>query len=86
MEGSARCGKRSCQHVFQRDGSATQGRKVSGALARSGLDGRFTLTEADDATLIYEQAVIWICVMDMRVVPVIEDEDASPVLAKVFGK
>jgi hypothetical protein len=63
-----------------------EGVKYLGRWHAADMTGGFTLSETENAALIYEQAGIWIGVMDMHTVPVIEDADAGAVLAKVFGK
>jgi hypothetical protein len=50
------------------------------------FSGGFTLTETDNAVLIYQSAAKWADLLDLSIVPVIEDELAGPVLAALFKK
>jgi len=50
------------------------------------FSGGFTLTETDNAVLIYQSAAKWADLLELSTVPVIEDELAGPVLAAVFKK
>ncbi len=48
--------------------------------------GGFSLIETDDLGVLYKHIARWSTLMDFEVLPVIEDEQAAPVLAEVFGK
>jgi hypothetical protein len=78
--------KEAVSMFFKGMAAPREGVKFLGRWHAADLTGGFTLTETDNPTLIYEQSAIWIGVMDLKIVPVIEDDEAGPVLAKVFGK
>jgi hypothetical protein len=48
--------------------------------------GGFTLSETDNAVLIFESAVKWSDLLEISITPVIEDAEAGPVLAGLFKK
>src|SRR5947207_11169297 len=52
------------------------------------IDGShgFTLTESNNPVAMYEATAVWADVIDLRTVPVIEDDNAGPILAKVYKK
>jgi hypothetical protein len=45
----------------------------------------FTLYESDNPAAVYEAAAVWAEMLDIEIVAVIDDAEAGPVLAKVFG-
>ena len=46
----------------------------------------FVLFETSNPGAFYESAAVWADVLEIHTVPVIEDADAGPILAKVFKK
>jgi hypothetical protein len=48
--------------------------------------GGVTITETDDATLLYKSATKWADLMELSISPVIEDAQAGPILAAWFAK
>jgi hypothetical protein len=50
------------------------------------FSGGYTLTESSDPVAAYAEAAQWADLMDLSIVPVIEDGDAGAVLAKQFKK
>jgi hypothetical protein len=50
------------------------------------LSGGFTLVETNDLVLLYKHVGRWATVLEFEVFPVIEDQEAAPVLKEVFGK
>jgi hypothetical protein len=50
------------------------------------LSGGFSLFESDNPVAIYETSAVWADLLDMKIVPVVEDAEAGPILAKVLGK
>lgn len=62
------------------------GMKLLGRWHKTDGSGGFTLSEADDPVKIYEFAASWGDVLEVHASVVIEDADAGPALAKVFGR
>ncbi|MDP9049126.1 MAG: DUF3303 domain-containing protein [Acidobacteriota bacterium] len=50
------------------------------------FSGGYSLIECDDAVAAYTDAAQWADIVDLSTVPVIEDGEAGPVLAKRFKK
>jgi hypothetical protein len=48
--------------------------------------GGFSLYETDNPALLYKGSARWADLMELTVVPVIEDADAGPIMAAQFGK
>ncbi|HEY1501784.1 MAG TPA: DUF3303 family protein [Acidobacteriaceae bacterium] len=67
-------------------GAAPEGTKLLGRWHSSDFSGGFALYESDDAVAIFAGAAEWAEVIDIRHIPVVEDAEAGPVLAKAFGK
>lgn len=64
---------------------APEGATILGRWHKADLSGGFVLTESDDPATAYESAAQWADVLEIHVVPVIEDEQAGAILAKHFG-
>ncbi len=62
------------------------GIKLLGRWHKSDGSGGYSLFEADSLAVLYEFAVSWAEVLEIHSTAVIEDAEAGPVLAKVFGK
>ena len=62
------------------------GVKILGRWHNTDFSGGYTLSETDDPVAAYAEAAKWADLLDLSVVPVIEDGDAGPVLAKRFKK
>lgn len=50
------------------------------------LSGGYVLYEAGSFAAIFEAAALWADLLELDTVPVIEDAEAGPILAKVFSK
>ena len=50
-----------------------------------GSVGGWILVEADDASACYEHAAEWAECLDWEVTPVLSDEEAGPLIAKVYA-
>ena len=50
------------------------------------LSGVIALYETSNPGAFYESAAVWADVLEIHTMPVIEDADAGPILAKVFKK
>jgi len=70
------------------EGKATPpaGVKILGRWHKTDGSGGNTLFESDNSVAMYEFAAQWSDVLEIHSSPVIEDAEAGPVLAKVFGK
>jgi Protein of unknown function (DUF3303) len=63
-----------------------EGVKLLGRWHKTDGSGGYTLYEASDPAALFATAAVWAELLDIRHDLVIEDADAGPVLAKVFGK
>lgn len=62
------------------------GIKLLGRWHKSDCSGGYSLLEADNLAVLYEFAASWSEVLEIHSIPVLEDGEAGPALAKVFGK
>jgi hypothetical protein len=62
------------------------GVKLLGRWHKVDMSGGFSLYESDNAVALYAGAAKWSDVLDFQSSTVIEDAEAGPVLAQVFGK
>lgn len=67
-------------------GTPPAGVTLLGRWHNADCSGGFSLSESDNPAALYESAGVWADLMDLKIVPVIEDAEAGPILAKVFGK
>ena len=68
---------------FKKTGGAPpKGAKLLGRWTRADLSGGFDLLESDDPKALAEFALMWSDLMDLAVVPVLEDDALSEVLAR----
>src|ERR1017187_10583450 len=49
------------------------------------LSGGFSLSESDNPSAIYETAAVWADLLNLEIVPVVEDAETGPILLKVFS-
>jgi hypothetical protein len=63
-----------------------EGITLLGRWHKTDMSGGFSLSETDDPALLYEFALKWADVLEIHSSLVIEDAQAAPVIAKVFGK
>jgi hypothetical protein len=59
---------------------------VLGRWHNTDFSGGYTLMETDDPVAAYAEAAQWADLLDLSTVPVLEDADVAPVLAKQFKK
>jgi hypothetical protein len=59
---------------------------ILGRWHNTDFSGGYTLVECDDLVAAYTDASQWADLMDLSTVPVLEDSDVGPVLAKRFKK
>ena len=45
----------------------------------------FALAQSDDPKAVYEWAAVWADLMNISVIPVVEDADAAEVLGRIHG-
>lgn len=64
---------------------APEGATILGRWHNSDLSGGFVLMETDNPQSTYDTAVEWNEMIDIQTVPVLEDEQIGPVLAKYYG-
>jgi Protein of unknown function (DUF3303) len=69
-------------------GKATvpHGAKLLGRWHKADGSGGVSLVETDNPSLLYENAAEWMDVLEIQSHAVVEDAEAGPILAKVFGK
>ena len=66
---------------FQKTGGKPpRGVKLLGRWTRADMSGGFDLLETDDPRALTEFALQWSDLMDLRIVPVVEDETLADVL------
>jgi hypothetical protein len=63
-----------------------EGVTLLGRWHRVDCSGGYALYETSDVAAFYETAAKWSDVLEMQTVPIVEDAEAGPVLAKVFQK
>lgn len=74
-EGSAR---------FQKTaGQPPKGVKLLGRWTRADFNGGYDLIESDDSRALCEFALLWSDLMDLSIVPIVEDHDLSDALKRV---
>jgi hypothetical protein len=59
---------------------------IRGRWHNADLSGGFILIECNDAVAAYTHAAQWADLMDLSIVPVLEDAEVGPVLAARFKK
>jgi len=62
------------------------GVKIIGRWHKTDSSGGYTLFETDNPTALFEFAASWSDVLETHSNLVIEDAEAAPALAKIFGK
>jgi hypothetical protein len=63
-------------------GLPPQGARFLGRWTAADMSGGFVLIESEDASVLTAFALMWTDLIDLRVIPVIEDEPLTAVLAK----
>jgi hypothetical protein len=63
-------------------GLPLEGAKLLGRWTRADLSGGYDLIESDDALALAEFSLLWSDVMELRIVPVIEDAELSELLRR----
>jgi hypothetical protein len=64
-------------------GMPPAGAKLLGRWTAADFSGGFVLVESSDASALTEFSLMWSDILDLRVVPVVEDQQLSEVLQKV---
>lgn len=67
-------------------GQPPEGVTLLGRWHRADCSGGFVLFETSNLAAFFESAAVWADVLEIHTVPVLEDDVAGPVLAKVFKK
>jgi hypothetical protein len=67
-------------------GGEPEGVKVLGRWHKVDCSGGFTLNECSDATALHLGAAKWADLLELTIVPVIEDAEAGPNLVATFKK
>jgi len=69
---------------FQKTGGLpSEGVKLLGRWARADLSGGFALLETDDSKRLVEFAYLWSDLMDLKIFPVLDDQELMATLQKV---
>ena len=63
-------------------GQPPKGVKLLGRWTRADFSGGFDLLESDDAQALAEFALMWSDLMELTIVPVLEDKELSKVLKR----
>jgi hypothetical protein len=66
-------------------GQPPKGARLLGRWTRTDLSGGFDLLESDDPRALAEFALAWSDLMELTIVPVLEDEALSEVLKRAAG-
>ena len=64
-------------------GKSPKGVKLLGRWTRADFNGGFDLLESDDPQALTEFALMWSDIMELTIVPVLEDEQLSDVLRRI---
>jgi hypothetical protein len=76
-----------CVEKFLAGEAAPQeGVKLLGRWHKADCSGGFSLYETDNPVQMYKGAAQWADLMELTTVPVLEDAEAGPVLAALFGQ
>jgi hypothetical protein len=67
-------------------GAPAPGVTLLGRWHKTDCSGGFSLFETNNPAALYEGAAAWADVLEVHTHVVIEDAEAGPVLAKIFGK
>ncbi len=68
---------------FQRTGGQPpEGVKLLGRCTRADLSGGFDLLETEDPRKLAEFSLMWSDLMELRIIPVLDDEELNDVLQK----
>lgn len=65
-------------------GQPPEGVTLVGRWHKADLSSGYVLFETSNPGAFYESAAVWADLLEIHTVPVIEDADAGPILAKVF--
>lgn len=65
-------------------GQPPEGVKLLGRWHKADCSGGFVLFETSNPSAFYESAAVWADVLEIHTVPVLEDGEAGPVLARIF--
>jgi hypothetical protein len=64
-------------------GQPPAGAKLLGRWTRADFNGGFDLLESDDPRALVEFALMWSDIMDLTIVPIVEDQQLTEVLKRV---
>jgi hypothetical protein len=64
-------------------GQPPTGAKLFGRWTRADFSGGFDLLESDDSRALFEFALMWSDLMEITIVPVLEDQELSSVLQRI---
>ena len=73
------------KQFLQSGAPPSEGAKILGRWHKADLSGGFVLGETDDIKSMYDNAAQWAGTLEITTVPVLEDEEVGPILAKHFG-
>jgi hypothetical protein len=74
------------QRFLAGQGTPPEGVETLGRWHAADFSCGFTLSETDNPVALYENAAKWADVLDIKGHVVIEDAEAGPILARIFGK
>jgi len=64
-------------------GQPSKGAKLLGRWTRADFSGGFDLLESEDPKALTEFALMWSDLMELTIVPVVEDQELSEVLKRI---
>jgi hypothetical protein len=74
------------EQFLAQGGGEPEGVKLLGRWHNADCSGGFSLFESDSAAAIHLQCAKWADLLELSVVPVVEDAEAGPNLVTVFKK
>lgn len=67
-------------------GAPPPGVTLLGRWHKTDNSGGYALYESDNAAALFEGAAMWTDVLEIHTNMVVEDAEAAPILAKIYGK
>jgi Protein of unknown function (DUF3303). len=80
------CLPEAAKRFLQGKATPPAGLKLLGRWHKTDGSGGFSLFESDNPSLMYEFTMSWADVLESHGSAVVEDAEAGPILAKIFGK
>ena len=78
--------KEAVGRFLEGQGQPAEGVTLLGRWHKVDCSGGFALFETTNPVALFESAVVWADVLEIHNSPIVEDDAAGPILAKVFRK